>query len=96
MAALDQRCTGDCPAGPAGLYCRAATGVALLAKDWATGFAPCLAGGAAVQTRRAGRTVASAALVKRGHSGAAMPAHNRLALTAIRPAERYLIHQAAH
>jgi hypothetical protein len=77
------------------LYGRAATGVALLAKDWAIGFTPRLAGGAAVQTRRAGRTVASAALVKRGHSGA-MPALNRLALTAVRPAERYLICQAAH
>jgi hypothetical protein len=50
MAALDQRCTGDCPACPAGLYGRAAPGVALLAKDWAIGFTPRLAGGAAVQT----------------------------------------------
>jgi hypothetical protein len=35
---------------PAGLYGRAVSGLALLAKDWAIGFAPRLADGAAVQT----------------------------------------------
>ena len=50
MAAIEQRCTGGCPACPAGLYGRAVSGVALLAKDWAIGFAPRLADGAAVQT----------------------------------------------
>jgi hypothetical protein len=35
---------------PTGLYGRAVSGVALLAKDWAIGFAPRLADGAAVQT----------------------------------------------
>jgi hypothetical protein len=38
---------------------------------------------------------ASTALVKRGHSGA-MLALDRLALTAVLPAERYLICQADH
>ncbi len=50
MAALEQRCTGGCPACPAGLYGRVVNGVALLAKVWAIGFAPRLVDGAAVQT----------------------------------------------
>ena len=51
--------------------------------------------GAPGQTRRAGRTIAMAALVKRRHSDA-MPAPDRLALTIVLPAECYLIYQAAH
>jgi hypothetical protein len=77
------------------LYDHAVSGVALLTKDWAIGFASRLADGVVVQTRRAGRTAASAALLKCGHSGA-MPALNRLTLAAVLPAERYLICQAAH
>jgi hypothetical protein len=77
------------------LYGRAASKARCEANGPVLGKQRNAGGGAAVQTRRAGRTVASAALVKRSHSGA-MPALNRLALTAVRPAERYLICKAAH
>jgi hypothetical protein len=77
------------------LYDHAVSGVARRTKDWAIGVAPRLADGVVVQTRRAGRTAASAALLKCGHSGA-MPALNRLTLVAVLSAERYLMYQAAH